>query len=119
MVTEEQQPVVVWTRVGATEWSREDYEDLGFEDLVRVRLGWYVGGSADSPGTTLVSTVTSTRDYSEKAGGSAMIDRTHVEGSSEPDEVDYGEAPVFLGSQLAGWARSRGTVRITEWDGAN
>lgn len=109
--------VTIWTRSGGPtggderkeSWDREIFEDLEFEDLVRTRIERYSGSGPGKADMALVLTVTS------RSNGASMIDTTHMAHSpGEPDEVEHGVDPIFLGRQLAALARMSKELYISD-----
>lgn len=99
---------MIWTKEsGPKAWSKQVFEDLGHDDLVRTYLGWYVGSAPDASDLVLDNSIVSTPD-----GPDTMTD-THVfEGPAGPRETEGGQHIIYLREQLAGEARLRGTLYV-------
>lgn len=100
--------VVLWTEeTGPDSWSKQVFEDLGGADLVRTSLGWYVGSGPEAADMVLDNEVTSQPD-----GSGAMRDTHTFKGGHGPTESERGQPAVYLRDQLAGEARSQGTLYL-------
>ena len=92
-------------------WTKEVFENVGWDDLVRTYAGFYIGSGPGESDMALTSEVVSEPVHD---GSHTVNDTTRQMGAGDPAERDRAVTPVYLGVQLSAVARGAGHLIITK-----